>query len=103
MECGEFDEALDCLKRIYTENTGEPGEAYPVRQEIDFTSVYKYRAYIGSGVIFIHVRFPGEESYRERGAVQRSQHTVKTFIAQYEVGQDAQGPQKFTVRDMAPD
>jgi len=31
LECGEFDEALDCLKRIYTENTGEPGEAYPVR------------------------------------------------------------------------
>lgn len=30
LECGEFDEALDCLKQIYTENTGEPGEAYPV-------------------------------------------------------------------------
>lgn len=54
-------------------------------------------------MIFVHARFPGEKSHRERGAVQRSQHTVKTFIAQYEVGQDAQGPQKFTVRGMVPD
>lgn len=33
LECGEFDEALECLKRIYTENTGEPGDAYPVRRD----------------------------------------------------------------------
>lgn len=32
LECGEFDEALECLKRIYRENTGEPEEAYPVRR-----------------------------------------------------------------------
>lgn len=36
LECGEFDEALDCLKRIYTENTGEPGDAYPVTESILF-------------------------------------------------------------------
>ncbi|KAE9542690.1 hypothetical protein AGLY_002601 [Aphis glycines] len=35
LECGEFDEALECLKRIYTENTGEPGDAYPVRSLIE--------------------------------------------------------------------
>ncbi|KAL5245387.1 hypothetical protein ACI65C_012797 [Semiaphis heraclei] len=35
LECGEFDEALECLKRIYTANTGEPGDAYPVRSLIE--------------------------------------------------------------------
>ncbi|XP_050422928.1 synaptic vesicle glycoprotein 2B-like [Adelges cooleyi] len=35
LECGEYEEALKCLKRIYTENTGEPGDTYPVRSLIE--------------------------------------------------------------------
>ncbi|XP_050542198.1 synaptic vesicle glycoprotein 2C-like [Daktulosphaira vitifoliae] len=35
LECGEYEEALKCLKQIYMENTGEPGDSYPVRSLIE--------------------------------------------------------------------
>jgi VNT family MFS transporter (synaptic vesicle glycoprotein 2) len=37
MEHGDFDEALDCLRHIYTLNTGKPGHEYPVRRSLYLT------------------------------------------------------------------
>lgn len=34
IECGEADEALDILKNIYQQNTGNNAEEYPVRFEL---------------------------------------------------------------------
>lgn len=32
MECGDYDDALKCLKGIYRQNTGDDPDNYPVRK-----------------------------------------------------------------------
>jgi len=49
------------------------------------------------------ITISGEESHRERGPVQRDQHTIETIAAQHEDGQDAQGPQELAERGLVPD
>lgn len=37
LECGEPDEALDVLRDMYSSNTGEPAEEFPVSANVYFT------------------------------------------------------------------
>ncbi|XP_025408242.1 synaptic vesicle glycoprotein 2C-like [Sipha flava] len=40
MEHGDFDEALDCLRHIYTLNTGKPGHEYPLKSLVNNGTMY---------------------------------------------------------------